>query len=80
MQDAERVLSEIRRVIEQDPTIHDVNRITVTVEKKSFLKGGGQIVVLSGSVHSDIDKTKVESIARLHAGGREVVDKIAVVH
>ncbi len=80
MQEADRVQTEIQRVIGDDPTIHDSNRIIVMVEKKSFWKGGKEIVVLKGSVHSESDKTKAHKIAQLHAAGREVQDSITVVH
>ncbi|HTZ50726.1 MAG TPA: hypothetical protein VMF68_03660 [Spirochaetia bacterium] len=80
MQEAERVQTEIQRVIGDDPTIQDARRIIVMVEKKSIWKGGGEVVVLKGSVHSDMDKAKAHKLAELHAAGREVQDSIAVVH
>jgi hypothetical protein len=80
MQEAERVQTEIQRVIGDDPTIQDANRVIVMVEKKSLWKGGGEIVVLKGSVHSESDKAKVHKIAQLHSAGREVQDSITVVH
>ena len=76
MQEAERVQTEIQKVIGDDPTIQDASRIIVTVEKKSFWKGGKEIVVLKGSVHSESDKAKADRIAQLHAAGREVQDSI----
>jgi hypothetical protein len=78
MQEAERVQGEIQRVIGDDPTIRDAQHIIVTVEKKSIFKGGKEIVVLKGRVHSEIDRTKAETLARLHGAGREVVDGITV--
>jgi hypothetical protein len=80
MQEAERVQTEIQRVIEEDPTIQDARRILVSVEKKSFFKGGKEIVVLKGSVHSESDKVKADRIAHLHSAGREVQDSISIVH
>ncbi len=80
MLEAERVQAEILRVIGDDPTISDARRVVVTVEKKGFLKGRGEKVVLRGTVHSDLDRAKIEKVAALHAGGREVVDEITVVH
>jgi osmotically-inducible protein OsmY len=79
MLEAERVQTEIQKVMADDPTMRDANRIIVTVEKKSIFKGGKEMVVLKGSVHSEIDKTKADKLARLHAGGREVVNDIHVV-
>lgn len=78
MQEADRIQTEIQKVIADDPTIQDSSRIIVMVEKKSFWKGGKEIVVLKGSVRSEIDKAKAERIAQLHAAGREVQDSIIV--
>ncbi len=80
MQEAERVQTEIQRVIGDDPTIQDARRIIVMVERKSIWKGGREIVVLKGSVHSETDKAKAHKLAELHAAGREVQDSINVVH
>jgi len=78
MMDAERVQNEIQRVIGDDPTISEAKHILVTVERKGLLRK--EIVVLKGRVHADSERTKAETIARLHAGGRDVVDDIVVVH
>jgi alkylated DNA nucleotide flippase Atl1 len=78
MMDAERVQTEIQRVINDDPTISEAKHIIVTVERRGLLRK--EIVVLKGRVHADIERSKAEKIAALHAGGREVVDDIAVVH
>jgi len=78
MQEAERIQTEIQKVIGQDPTIQDSSRIIVMVERKSFWKGGKEIVVLKGSVRSESDRTKAERIAQQHAAGREVQDSIVV--
>jgi hypothetical protein len=80
MQEAERIQTEIQRVIEDDPTIKDARRILVTVEKRSLFKGGKEVVVLKGSVHSESDKVKADRIAHLHSAGREVQDSISVIH
>jgi hypothetical protein len=78
MQNLEKVQTEIQKVIGEDPTIREANHIIVTVEKKSIWKGGKEIVVLKGSVHSESDKAKVDALARLHSQGREVVDSITI--
>jgi hypothetical protein len=80
MQEAERVQTEIQRVIGDDPTIQEARKIIVMVERRSFWKGGKEIVVLKGSVHAETDKAKAHKIAELHAAGREVQDSITVVH
>jgi osmotically-inducible protein OsmY len=78
MLDAERVQTEIQRVINDDPTISEARHIIVSVERKGFFRK--EVVVLKGNVHSESDRQKAEKIAALHAAGREVVDDIAVVH
>lgn len=78
MQEADRIQTEIQKVISEDPTIQDASRIIVMVEKRSIWKGGKEIVVLKGSVRSEIDKAKAERIAQQHAAGREVQDSITV--
>jgi osmotically-inducible protein OsmY len=78
MLDAERVQTEIQRVINDDPTITEAKHILVTVERKGLLRK--EIVVLKGRVHAESERTKAEKIATLHGGGREVVDDISVVH
>ena len=80
MQDAEKVQAEIQKVLADDPTIADANRIVVSVEKGGFLKGGRQKVILKGSVHSESDHGKIVKVAALHAAGREIVDEITVLH
>jgi osmotically-inducible protein OsmY len=77
MQEAERVQTEIQKVIEGDPTIQDARRILVSVEKQGLFKG--EVVVLKGRVRSESDKAKADRIAHLHSAGREVRDSISVV-
>ena len=78
MMDADRVQTEIQRVINDDPTISEAKHILVTVERKGLLRR--EVVYLKGKVHTDTERTKAERVAQLHAGGREVVDDIEVVH
>jgi osmotically-inducible protein OsmY len=78
MLDADRVQNEIQRVIDDDPTINEAKHIIVTVERKGLLRR--EVVYLKGKVHADSERTKAEKVARLHAGGRDVVDDIQVVH
>ena len=80
MPEAERVQTEIQKVLGEDPTIQGADRIIVSVEKQSFWKGGKEIVYLKGSVHSELDKAKISRIAQMHAGGRSVVDSLTVIH
>ena len=78
MRDADKVQNEILRVINDDPTIEGASHITVSVEKKGVWPRSREVVVLKGSVRSDIDRAKVEKIAAQHGAGREVVDSLTV--
>jgi BON domain len=78
MMDAEQLQSQIQRIINDDPTISEAKHILVTVERRGLLRK--EIVVLKGRVHADAERSKAEKIAALHAGGREVLDDIVVVH
>ena len=77
---ADRVQTEIQRVIADDPTITDSGHIVVSVERKGFWFLGKEVVVLKGSVRSESDRTKAEKVAAKHSAGREVIDDIHVVH
>jgi hypothetical protein len=78
MLESERVQTEIQRVLGDDPTIADADRIIVTVEKKGFWLGAKERVVLKGSVHAETDRQKAERVATLHAAGRQVINEIAI--
>jgi len=78
MMDGERVQVEIQRVLNDDPTISEAKHLIVTVERKGLLRR--EMVCLRGKVHAESERTKAEKVARLHAGGRDVVDDIQVVH
>ncbi len=76
MLDADKVQTDIQRIINDDPTINEARRILVTVERKGFFRK--EVVVLKGTVHEESDRAKAEKIASVHAGGREIVDDIRV--
>lgn len=80
MQEGERVQTEIQKVIGDDPTISDANRIIVSVEKKGFWLSAKECILLKGHVHSDSDRQKAEKIATLHSAGRQVINEISVLH
>lgn len=77
--DVEKAIVEIQKVISEDPTIREANRILVNVEKRGLFGLGGEFVTLTGSVHSDNERAKAGQIASFHAGGRKVVNQIQVV-
>ena len=76
MRDAERVQSEILKVINEDPTIEGAGHIVVSVEKKGVWPRAKEVIVLKGNVRSNSDRLKAEKIAVMHAAGREVVNSL----
>lgn len=79
MLNAIETASEIKRIINDDPTILDSDHILVSAEKKGVLFFKKEEIHLDGSVHHDTDKRKAEDIARHYSGGRELVNEIKVV-
>jgi osmotically-inducible protein OsmY len=80
VQTADKVQTEIQKIINDDPTSKEATHIVVTVEKKGFWFLGKEVVFLKGNVREESDKTKAGKIAMLHSGGREVVDDILIAH
>ncbi len=78
MRDAEKVQSEILKIINDDPTIGGADRIVVSVEKKGVWPRAKEVIILKGNVRSDSDRMKAEKVATMHAAGREVVNSINV--
>ena len=80
MLNAAETASEIKRIINGDPTILESEHILVSAEKKGMLFFKKEEIHLDGSVHHDTDRKKAEDIARHYSGGRELVSDIRVVH
>jgi len=78
MRDADKVQSEILKVINDDPTIEGAGHIFVSVEKKGVWPRAKEVVVLKGKVRSDSDRAKAERAAALHSAGREIINSIDV--
>ena len=78
MRDADRVQSEILKVLNDDPTIEGAGHIIVSVEKKGVWPRTREVVVLKGRVRSDSDRVKAQKVASLHSAGREVINSIDV--
>jgi osmotically-inducible protein OsmY len=74
----DQVESEIRRVLDADPTIREAAHILVSVEKRGAMGLGREVVMLRGRVHDSGERVRVEKIAAMHGGGRQVVDAIRV--
>ena len=80
MLSAAQTASEIKRIINDDPTILESDHILVSAEKKGFLFFKREEIHLDGTVHHDTDKRKAEDVARHYAGSRELVSEIRVTH
>ena len=79
MLSADQTATEIKRIINDDPTISEGRRIIVTASRKGFIKKK-ESIHLDGSVHTDTDRKKAEDIARQYSGNRELVNEIQVLH
>ncbi|MAG13696.1 MAG: hypothetical protein CMN78_03765 [Spirochaetales bacterium] len=78
MLSADQAANEIKRIINDDPTISEARHITVTAFRKGFIKKK-ESIHLDGSVHNNIDRKKAEDIARQYSGRRELVNGIHIV-
>ena len=79
MLNATETASEIKRIINDDPTILESDHIHVFAEKKGFIFFRKEEIRLDGSVHHDTDKRKAEDVARHYSGGREFINGIRVI-
>ena len=80
MLNAIETANEIKRIIDDDPTILESEHIHVFADKKGFLFFKKEEIHLDGSVHHATDKRKAEDVARHYGGGRELISGITVVH
>jgi hypothetical protein len=79
MLNAIQTADEIKRIINDDPTIQEPDHILVYAEKKGFLFFKKEEIHLDGTVHSETDRKKAEELARHYSGGRALVNKIEVL-
>ena len=75
--DIDAVVTEIKREINDDPTIAGASHILVYKQKKGLF--GKTDIVIGGTVHNDSDKSKAEEHAQHAAGGIVIVNNIEVV-
>ncbi|MGQ9631189.1 MAG: BON domain-containing protein [bacterium] len=73
---SEKLQMNIQNIIDDDPTTRGRN-IVVEVKKKGFW-GRKKFVHLIGNVDNDKQKQRAEEIAKMWAGGIEVVNDIEV--
>jgi hypothetical protein len=78
MLSAEAAASEIKRIIDDDPTIRGSGHILVSVSKRGFWFFKKEQIHLTGKVQDAHDRKKAEEIARHSAGGRELLNEITV--
>ena len=74
----EQATNEIKRMIDDDPTISDRRHILVVPRKRGALFFKKEEIHLTGTVQSEVDKRKAEEIARHSAAGREILNEIDV--
>lgn len=70
--------AEIKRMINDDPTISGAKYVLVYARKKGFGPWKKEEIYLSGHVDSEKDKTKADEIAHHSAGGRTVINQLTV--
>lgn len=75
---ADEAAVEIKREINDDPTIQEPQHIIVTVAKKKgfSLAKKKPVIILDGKVHTEKDRQKAEEIARHCAGVMELSNEI----
>lgn len=74
----EKICTEIRKVIDDDPSIRDSSHITLTTQKHGFWVFGDEEIVLSGRVRSERERERVSEIASSHAHGKSVSNNLSV--
>ena len=75
---ADDAAAEIKRMINDDPTISGATYVLVYASKKGFGPWKKEEIHLNGHVDTEIDKKKVEELALHSAGGRPVINEIEV--
>ena len=78
MLSAEDAAAEIKRMINDDPTITGATYVLVYARKKGFGPWKKEEIYLSGHVESQADINKVEEIAKHSAGGRPIINQLEV--
>jgi hypothetical protein len=75
---ADDAAAEIKRMINDDPTISGASYVLVYARKKGFGPWKKEEIYLNGHINSEMDKKKAEEIAHHSAGGRPVINEIEV--
>lgn len=75
---SDQVVSEIARIIADDPTIRNADRITVSVARTGPLFRKKEEIRLGGTAQSEIDKKKAAEAAQRYSAGRAVINEIRV--
>ena len=78
MLSANEAAAEIKRMVNDDPTISGGTYVLVFARKKGFGPWKKEEIHLSGHVTNEIEKKKVEEIAQHSAAGRAIVNSIEV--
>ena len=76
--DLQKIQQQAQRMIEDDPTFKDAERIVVAAEKKGFWFFGKKMITLSGSVASEKEKNRAEEIVKTHSHGLEVISNLKI--
>lgn len=74
----EEIVNEIKREINDDPTIEGAAHILVFAAKKGFGPFGKKQIHLKGIVHRELDRKKAEEHGHHAAGEMTVINEIEV--
>ena len=75
---AEDAAAEIKRMINDDPTISGRTYVLVYAQKNGFGPWKKEEIHLNGHVDTEKDREKAEEIALHSAGGRPVINELEV--
>ena len=75
---SQQVVSEILKIVADDPTISNPDHISVTVVRTGPLFHKREEIHLGGTAKTETDRRKVEEVAGHYSTGRTVVNEIRV--
>jgi hypothetical protein len=78
MIDVDDAVEEIKRMINEDPTITGAKYVLVYAQKKGFLRWKKEEIHLNGHVKNEIERKKIEELATHSAAGRPIINDLEV--
>ncbi len=75
---ADDAVEEIKKMINEDPTITGAKYVLVYVQKKGFARWKKEEIHLNGHVGSEMERKKIVELANHSAAGRPVISELEV--